>query len=473
LELASRHGAALPKQHNNSGKYLITDGYTSSWKNITWEEVNNKPSVATISYVNQNLALKANISSLSAIATTGNYDDLINKPTIPTNINSLSDVDTSTQAPNLNQVLAWNGSSWIPAYASSSSSVEWDNVLNKPTIAKAALQWTVNHTLADGTRYLAGDLVYDNGNIYKANYDNESIPTTSTLYWQNLGAGYRLNIDGRDIPNIRWNNIGNKPTFASVATSGSYNDLTNKPTLFSGSYNDLTNKPTLFSGSYNDLTNKPSLALVATSGSYNDLTNKPSLALVATSGSYNDLTNKPNALAAGTNSFGYIEHTGIYVVAGKWNSSGNTPSYTNSLYYEGYLNATRFYGAFYGDGSNITNISLYNKTHTGTIYHNGSVRSNLTPVTSTSFSCLTSNYFTKTISSDQTFTFIDVPASGVVYSFILELNYQSGTITWPISVQWSGSVAPTLVSSTINLFVFITRDGGSTWRGSVVKNYGA
>ena len=49
----------------------------------------------------------------------------------------------------------------------------------------------------------------------------------------------------------------------------------------------------LFSGSYNDLTNKPSLAAVATSGSYNDLSNKPSLSTVATSGSYNDLSNKP------------------------------------------------------------------------------------------------------------------------------------------------------------------------------------
>jgi len=55
--------------------------------------------------------------------------------------------------------------------------------------------------------------------------------------------------------------------------SGSYTDLTNKPTLFSGSYTDLTNKPTLFSGSYTDLTNKPTLF----SGSYNDLTNKPTI----------------------------------------------------------------------------------------------------------------------------------------------------------------------------------------------------
>lgn len=94
---------------------------------------------------------------------------------------------------------------------------------------------------------------------------------------------------------------------ATVATSGSYNDLTNKPTLFSGSYTDLTNKPTIpsavtedtvagwgftkntgtsnFSGSYTDLTNKPTLF----SGDYNDLSNKPALF----SGDYNDLSNKP------------------------------------------------------------------------------------------------------------------------------------------------------------------------------------
>ena len=60
---------------------------------------------------------------------------------------------------------------------------------------------------------------------------------------------------------------------AAVATTGSYNDLNNKPTLFSGSYNDLTDKPELFSGDYNDLTNKPTLF----SGDYNDLTNKPTI----------------------------------------------------------------------------------------------------------------------------------------------------------------------------------------------------
>lgn len=45
-----------------------------------------------------------------------------------------------------------------------------------------------------------------------------------------------------------------------------------------------------------------SLATVARTGSYNDLTNKPILSTVATSGSYNDLSNKPTIPAAQVNS---------------------------------------------------------------------------------------------------------------------------------------------------------------------------
>jgi|DEB0MinimDraft_3_1074331.scaffolds.fasta_scaffold26247_2 hypothetical protein len=39
--------------------------------------------------------------------------------------------------------------------------------------------------------------------------------------------------------------IGSLSSLATVATSGSYNDLSNLPTLFSGSYNDLTDTPTI------------------------------------------------------------------------------------------------------------------------------------------------------------------------------------------------------------------------------------
>lgn len=64
---------------------------------------------------------------------------------------------------------------------------------------------------------------------------------------------------------------------ATVATSGSYSDLSDQPSLFSGSYDDLTDKPTLFSGSYDDLSDKPTLF----SGAYADLTGKPTLGTAA------------------------------------------------------------------------------------------------------------------------------------------------------------------------------------------------
>lgn len=72
---------------------------------------------------------------------------------------------------------------------------------------------------------------------------------------------------------------------STVAVSGSYADLSNKPTIFDGNYNNLTNKPTLFDGSYTSLTSKPTLF----DGNYNSLTNKPALF----DGSYNSLSDTP------------------------------------------------------------------------------------------------------------------------------------------------------------------------------------
>ena len=79
-------------------------------------------------------------------------------------------------------------------------------------------------------------------------------------------------------------------TFTPAAIfSGSYTDLSNKPTLFSGSYNDLTNKPSLFSGDYNDLSNKPTIPTDT-----NDYVDAASLSgtdlVIGRTGSLGDLT---------------------------------------------------------------------------------------------------------------------------------------------------------------------------------------
>lgn len=122
-----------------------------------------------------------------------------------------------------------------------------------------------------------------------------------------------------------WSEVSSKPTFSIVATTGQYNDLLSKPSLFSGSYLDLTNVPSIFPSDisnvsglssalnnkitiganipYATITGSPTLATVATTGNYSDLNGLPSLF----SGSYNDLTNKPtiptnnNQLTNGSN----------------------------------------------------------------------------------------------------------------------------------------------------------------------------
>ena len=83
----------------------------------------------------------------------------------------------------------------------------------------------------------------------------------------------------------------------------------------------------------------------------------------------------------------------------------------------------------------------------------------------------TGNYFTKTISADSTFTFSNPPASGTAGSFTLELTHTSGTVTWPSSVKFPADTAPTLTTGKTHLFVFVTDDGGTRYRGAALADY--
>jgi len=83
----------------------------------------------------------------------------------------------------------------------------------------------------------------------------------------------------------------------------------------------------------------------------------------------------------------------------------------------------------------------------------------------------TGNYFTKTISGNSTFTFTNPPASGTVGSFTLELTHTSGTVTWPSSVKFPGDSAPSLTAGKTHLFIFVTDDGGTRYRGAALADY--
>jgi hypothetical protein len=83
----------------------------------------------------------------------------------------------------------------------------------------------------------------------------------------------------------------------------------------------------------------------------------------------------------------------------------------------------------------------------------------------------TGNYFIKTISGNSTFTFANPAASGTVTAFTLELTHSSGTVTWPSSVKWNADTAPTLTTGKTHLFMFVTDDGGTRYRGSALVDY--
>ena len=237
-------------------------------------------------------------SSLATVATTGDYSDLLNKPSIPAaQVNS-----------------DWDAVSGV------------SQILNKPSLATVAT--TGSYSDLTGTPTLA--TVATSGD-YADLTNKPSIPAAQVNSDWNASTGVAQ--------------ILNKPSLATVATSGSYNDLSDKPTIPPGVVVDQTydasstnaqsgvavasaisNKQDTISdletirngaaagatavqpsslatvattGSYTDLLDKPSIPAAQVNSDWNassgvaQILNKPSLATVATSGSYSDLSNTP------------------------------------------------------------------------------------------------------------------------------------------------------------------------------------
>jgi hypothetical protein len=94
-----------------------------------------------------------------------------------------------------------------------------------PAVSLNAIEFSVNHTDALNNEYKAGDVVYYEGRIYKAKFDNDAIlpEIGGNTYWLDLGAGARV----RQI-NADWDSTGgdslilNKPTIPTQTS-----DLTN------------------------------------------------------------------------------------------------------------------------------------------------------------------------------------------------------------------------------------------------------
>ena len=228
----------------------------------------------------------------------GSYDDLTNKPTIPTVPTNVSEF--TNDAGYLTSV----PSEYVTETELSTAISGKADANDIPDVSGFESKTDANAKLTEAKAYTdtkVADLV-------------NSAPTTLDTLGE-LAAAIQENETVVDALNSAIGNKANTSDLAAVATSGSYNDLINKPTLFSGSYNDLTDKPTIptvptnvssFTNDAGYLTSVPSEYVTETElNAKGYLTEHQDLSSYAKktelfSGSYNDLTNKPTIPTAVT-----------------------------------------------------------------------------------------------------------------------------------------------------------------------------
>ena len=239
----------------NSPAYKITNQDIINWNNKSdfdgnYDNLYNKPNLsiyATTSFVNSGLSNKVDkeegmglsqnsftTEEKNKLASLENYDDTAI-------IEALNDKADISSVPTKTSDLD-NDSGFITKNV--------DDLTNYPTNNSVNAALGGKQNIIDSNNKLSADLVDD---------------TTSANKF----------VTANDI--TTWNN---KSDF-----SGSYNDLTNKPTIPTDT-SDLTNNAGFITKNVNDLTNytlSSSLSSVATSGSYVDLSNKPTIPVVDSS----------------------------------------------------------------------------------------------------------------------------------------------------------------------------------------------
>ncbi len=199
--------------------FVTTRGYLTS---VSWNDVQSKPSFATV-------------------ATSGSYTDLINKPTIPSDISQLTDTQGLLgQGGGGGTTVITNNIENPYAFSVAGDDSTLREISNGETLRFAGATGITVTSDAEGKITITGpDL---------SSYATQSYVTTQGYITSSALTGYATEtfVTTRGyLTTVDYSIITNRPTLSTVATSGSYTDLINLPSLFSGSYNDLTNKPSI------------------------------------------------------------------------------------------------------------------------------------------------------------------------------------------------------------------------------------
>ena len=305
----------------------------------------------------QSMSYIKNKPELSSVATSGNYDDLINKPTIPSKTSELTNdsnflIESNLKTINGESIVGegnleiqgggsgrntWYGSqSQFDALTDSeldqntdyyiSGLIPWEDVAHPYIPTKVGdLQNDKEYTPLNQVRKEIENSirVYDKRIQYVSEEEFNAMDQAGSLrdgityfiegeYVIPTKTSELINDSGfltehQPIKTINGESLIGEGNLVINSFSGSYNDLTDKPTFSTvattGSYNDLSDKPTFSTvattGSYNDLLNKPTIPEPQVNSDWNSesgvsqILNKPTFSTVATTGSYNDLTDKP------------------------------------------------------------------------------------------------------------------------------------------------------------------------------------
>jgi hypothetical protein len=334
-------------------------------------------------------------------------------------------------------------------------------------------------------------LVYDGGDKRWENYSASSAKTAIGL--SNVeNTALSTWAGSTNITTLGTISTGTVPAanvsgLATVATSGKYSDLTGTPTLAtvatSGKYSDLTGLPTLGTISSQDASNVTisggsinGTTIGASSASTGAFTTLSASSTVSGTGFSTYLASPPaiGGTAPAAGKFTTLEATGVATVTA---GTVSAPAITTS----GDTNTGIFFPAadaiaFAEGGAEVFRIESNGRMGIGQtspaskLDISGNYAQNIVAMAALSVDCSAGNYFTKTINGASTFTFDSVPATRA-FAFALELTHTSGTITWPTTVKWPKDTAPTLTTGKTHIFIFVTDDGGTRWRGASLVDY--
>lgn len=226
----------------------------------SWEATLSDTKVPSEKLTKNSLDAKADASSLATVATTGDYDDLTDKPTIPSKISDLTNDSDFIETSSTSGLIKNDGSVDTTAYSTFDGN--YNSLTNKPSIPSKTSELTNDgdgtnvfvknndSRLSDSrtpTSHRASATTYGVGNASYYGHcrviNNLTKSSHTDGYALSAYQGYILkqDVDGKasSTHNHTKSDITDFPTLHTVATSGSYNDLLDKPNIPSGVVVDL------------------------------------------------------------------------------------------------------------------------------------------------------------------------------------------------------------------------------------------